>query len=253
MEADIQLKVSEIPIYLTCPKKLYLHYQGTQVAPKSEQLLDNLFYKELSYQISEIDVTEEMIELLLDDISVIYRERTGSIEPEVFNAFRERIISCSEQIMAIAERIRSFYVDMVVDSIEIGRFLSSKRFSLSGSPDKVLEHSDGVTTPVIIKTGRIPENGIWKDDRMRVTAYAILLEDDTGDVIDTGFVEYIREGEVRVVKIRESDRRHVLKVLKMMRRIKGGVIPDRLDSELCETCLLQDKCLSERSLLSRFF
>jgi len=253
MEADTQLKVSEIPIYLTCPKKLYLYYQGMQIEPGHEQLLDNLFYKELSYRISEIEVAEGVIELLLDDLRVIHRERTGMIEPTVFEAFRKRIIACPEKIWVIVERIRSFYADRDVCSTEIGRFLISNRLFLSGSLDKVVEHSDGITTPVIIRSGRMPDNGVWKSDRMRITAYTILLEDETGDMIDTGFVEYIKEGEVRVVKIRESDRRQVLKLLRMMRRIKGGVLPDRLDSERCESCLLQEKCLVERSLLSRFF
>jgi CRISPR-associated exonuclease Cas4 len=255
VDSGAYLKVSEIPIYLSCPKKLYFHYQGKGVEPVSEQRLNNIFYKELSYNIHEIEATwdEGWIEDLLDEIELIHRDTIKEIKPEIFEAFKGDVIADCDRICEIAGRIHTFYAREGLKLAETGRFLRSHRLLLSGSLDKAMRADNASLVPVIVRGGGMPDNGVWKSDRMRIAAYTILLEEELGGGIYRGFVEYISEGEVREVTIRDYDRRRVLKLLRMMRRIKNGAIPDRLDSEACEVCSLQDACVVERSLLSRFF
>ena len=254
-DSGAYLKVSEIPIYLSCPRKLYFHYHGKGVEPVSEQLLNNIFYKELSYNIHEIEEIRDKgwIEHLFDEIEMIYRDIIEKIKPEIFEAFKGDVIADCDGVCEIAGRIHSFYAREGLEIAETGRFLRSKRFLLSGSLDKVMRADSASLVPVIVRGGRMPDNGVWKSDRMRIMAYTILLEEEFGGGIYRGLVEYISEGEVREVTIRDYDRRRVLKLLRMMRRIKNGAIPERLDSEACEVCSLRDACVIERSLLSRFF
>ena len=174
---DAYLKVSEIPIYLSCPKKLYFHYQGKGIEPGGEQLLNSIFYKELSYRIPEMaGEIEEEVGLLLDEIAVIHREKIGKIEPEVFQAFRERIILECEEIEWIIQRVHAFYENKGVKNAETARFLSSNRLSLSGLLVKLLRSEDNcVLFPAIVRGGKMPDNGVWKSDRFKITAYTILL------------------------------------------------------------------------------
>ncbi|RJS72305.1 MAG: Dna2/Cas4 domain-containing protein [Candidatus Syntrophoarchaeum sp. WYZ-LMO15] len=253
MGYEAYLRVSDIPVYLSCPKKLYFSYRGEKIEPEGEALLESIFYKELSFRLHEIEDFEEDVRSLFDELPVIYPEKIGKLDPPVLEAFRDRIISSCGRIKEAAGEVMAFYEKKGVCILETGRYVLSRRLLLSGSVDKVVRMKDGTVAPVSVRSGRAPSDGVWKGDRMRIAAYSILLGEELGDNLSIGLVEYIREGIVREVKIRDYDRRRVLRVLRMMRRIKQGTIPDGAHTVECKNCPVRDECVVERSLLSRFF
>jgi CRISPR-associated exonuclease Cas4 len=137
--------------------------------------------------------------------------------------------------------------------------LRSDRLGLSGRIDRIVarEAKDGrkgpVSIPSMIKTDNPPETGIWRSDRLRLTGYAMLLEDDLDRRVDLGIVEYPRAGEVREVEIRSSDRRRVLRIRDRVRIIQGGKLPDRPNGVPCERCPVLDACETRQTLASKFF
>lgn len=66
--------------------------------------------------------------------------------------------------------------------------LSSPAEHLSGKMD-MLETAEGNASPVEIKHGRLPPNGPWKDHKVQVCAYALILRDN-GYCTDTGQICY---------------------------------------------------------------
>jgi CRISPR-associated protein Cas1 len=66
--------------------------------------------------------------------------------------------------------------------------LSSNAERLSGRMDMV-ETRDGKACPVEIKHGKLPKQGPWKDHRVQVCAYALILRDN-GYGVDTGQICY---------------------------------------------------------------
>jgi CRISPR-associated exonuclease Cas4 len=135
---------------------------------------------------------------------------------------------------------------------ELEPALRSEKFGLTGSPDKLITIGDELT-PSIIKTGAMAENGVWKSDRLQLTAYAILVEEIYNTVVTRGFVEYARWGKVREVTIKRHERRKVLQLRDRVRKIEEGFMPEKPTDAPCEHCGFKGICDVKSTLASRFF
>ncbi|HIH37100.1 MAG TPA: Dna2/Cas4 domain-containing protein [Methanocellales archaeon] len=122
-----------------------------------------------------------------------------------------------------------------------------------GRPDKLIL-IDGEVIPSIIKTGDMPRRqSIWGYDRLQLTAYAVLVEEEFEVSVKQGFVEYVRFGELRDVKIKLWDRKRVLLMLTKVKKVMDGTLPDKSKRALCNHCGFVDMCNTRKSLLSKFF
>ncbi|MEI8003350.1 MAG: Dna2/Cas4 domain-containing protein [Methanothrix sp.] len=127
--------------------------------------------------------------------------------------------------------------------------LYSDKLGLSGRLDRLAPGS----TPCIIRTGKAPEDGIWKRDRLMLAGYALLLGEKHKTHINQGLVEYPRHGLVRSVEIHSVDRARVLRIRDRIRQIKEGRLPDRPEDAPCQACEAREICETRHSLASRFF
>ncbi|PSN85799.1 CRISPR-associated protein Cas4 [Candidatus Marsarchaeota G1 archaeon OSP_C] len=93
----------------------------------------------------------------------------------------------------------------------------SRNLGLRGAPDLVLK--DG--TPVEIKSGAVPQKGVYFLHRVQLCLYALLLEDVLGWDIDRGFVYYAKTKEWREVTLDEQIRRKSLKLLRKAKKLKA--------------------------------
>jgi CRISPR-associated exonuclease Cas4 len=107
--------------------------------------------------------------------------------------------------------------------------------------------------PSIIRTGKAPEQGVWKRDRIVLSGYALLLGEKEKRHIDIGMVEYARAGLVRRIEIHGVDRARVLRIRDRIRLIKEGRLPDRPESAPCQGCRASEICQTRHSLASKFF
>ena len=99
----------------------------------------------------------------------------------------------------------------------------------------------------------MPENGVWGNDRLHITALCMLVEEEYEQALEYGIVEYVSEGIVRKVRIRTNDRRQVLKVKKRVENIVNGNLPEKKESKLCSYCDFKDMCTTKSSLASKLF
>ena len=127
--------------------------------------------------------------------------------------------------------------------------LRSEKLGLSGRLDR-LAHG-GI--PSIIRTGKAPEAGVWKKDRIMLSGYALLLGEKEKRHVPFGLVEYARQGLIRQVEIHGTDRARVLRIRDRIRLIKQGRLPDRPDDAPCKGCQAEEICQTRHSLASKFF
>jgi len=251
------IRVSDIKVYLQCPRMAFFMNKGndliTEVTPA---YLEKIVLKELALSYQTASGSEDMVnflnselERLSDEIRVIYR-------PELTGIGGELIADSISNVRAILGNICSnitgneeFYA---AELFNTGCILQSDKFGLIGSPDKLVTINDSII-PSIIKTGNMPENGVWKSDRLQLTAYAILVEEVYDSIVESGFVEYARFGEVREVKLKRHERRKVFQVRDKIKKIQDGLMPEKPESAPCEYCGFVDMCDVKSTLASRFF
>jgi CRISPR-associated exonuclease Cas4 len=202
------------------------------------------------------DALLEFLEVAANQLTAIYREELRDINEEMlfeaFDTVRSYLEGIKCGILESVERLGADRLVELLTSHDTEPVLYSKKFGLSGSPDRLLM-TDDVPGLSIIRTGRAPESGIWKDDRIRLTALSILVEEEYDCVVGSGTVEYARYGIVRNTKIKRSDRRKVLVLAGRIRKIRDGRLPHRPDDAPCDYCSYREICQITPTLASRFF
>jgi len=175
---------------------------------------------------------EQELPLIYEIDSALVESACRDLEPEIENISRGLAGS----------------LDLLLPS-EVEVDLYSEKLRLSGRLDRLAQ--GGV--PSIIRTGRAPEEGVWKKDRIMLSGYALLLGDRVRKHIGFGMVEYARQGLIRRVEIHGTDRARVLRIRDRIQLIKEGRLPDRPDDATCKGCQAEEICQTRHSLASKFF
>ncbi|MFZ3167014.1 MAG: CRISPR-associated protein Cas4 [Candidatus Methanoperedens sp.] len=251
------IKVSDITTYTKCPRMCYFTNKGHDlVSEVSSGYLERLILKELAMtygsacNCSDIqNFLNNELERISNEIRVIYRNELINIDDAAI----------AKSIMDIRPLIGTISLNLPVNSefysgefIQDEPVLRSDKFGLSGSPDRLLKINENLV-PSIIKTGNMPENGVWNSDRLQLTAYSILVEEKYNSIVEKGFVEYARWGMVRPVVIKRHERRKVLQVMDKIKKIQEGFMPERPKDAPCEYCGFVGICDVKSTLASRFF
>ncbi|HUS76438.1 MAG TPA: Dna2/Cas4 domain-containing protein [Methanothrix sp.] len=234
------VRISEIGLYLRCPRLVY--FQNLSDMPKKidarQILLRSLMLSfckksDLEAHLKEIMVRQE------EELPLIYE-----IEPE---EIRQACRELEGEIASIAQGLAGHLDLLLPYQAEVD--MHSDKLGLSGRLDRLAPGG----TPSLIRTGRAPEDGIWKRDRFMLAGYALLLGDKYKAHINQGLVEYPRYGLVRTVQIHSVDKARVLRIRDRIRQIKEGQLPDRPENANCQTCQAAEICETRHSLASKFF
>jgi len=253
------VRISDISLYLRCPRLVYFQAMGRSVLPEAESP-KNLLLKEMALSLSEFEPKGGI------DLLAWLREALDRAEAELpvicgkdvnQHDLRAAAGDIREALPEIASKL-SLKIELLIPS-EVEVDLRSDRLGLSGRVHRVVTRAgdggpkDRAVIPSIIKTDSPPETGVWRSDRLRLAGYAILLEDESKRRVDRGIVEYPRTGDVREVEIRSSDRRRVLRIRDRVRLINGGKLPDRPREAPCDRCSVAEVCETRSTLASKFF
>ncbi|WP_406655909.1 Dna2/Cas4 domain-containing protein [Methanolobus sp. ZRKC2] len=265
----IKVNVSELVLYLLCPRKVYYSCRGHETFPISTfSHIEHLILKEVGLNYSDLLKTcsskdddilvylETMLSGINEELAIIYPEELAGISSDVTEEAISRVRSCFSEI---SQNLSYFIDDETADELrnqlifsEPGCLFHSEKLAFSGIPGCVIDIG-GTLSPLIIKTGRCPEKGVWKNDRLHIASLAILMEESGDNPVRSGIVVYARHGNIRNVSVRPDDRRQVLKILGRVRKIKDGSLPDRKESSLCDDCTYLEMCKVRSSLASKFF
>ena len=94
---------------------------------------------------------------------------------------------------------------------------------------------------LIRATGCMPF-GIPGADRLRIAALALCMEELTGKHCAGGSIEYIPDGVSRFHEVQPRDRRMLVSVLRNIRRIHEGEVPERPLNAPCGRCSYKERC-----------
>jgi CRISPR-associated exonuclease Cas4 len=234
------VRISEIGLYLRCPRLIY--FENLRNSPKKIDT-KHLILRSLMLSISQKNDLEgqlrESLARLEGELPLVYEIEPHEMDP----ACRE----LEGEIAGIAQGLAGYLDDLLPCQAEVD--LYSDKLGLSGRLDRLAPGS----TPSLIRTGKAPEDGIWKRDRLMLAGYALLLGEKQKTHINQGLVEYPRQGLVRAAEIHGVDRARVLRIRDRIRLIKEGQLPDRPEDAPCQDCEAKEICETRHSLASRFF
>ncbi|NJD78530.1 MAG: CRISPR-associated protein Cas4 [Candidatus Methanoperedens sp.] len=248
------IRVSDITVYLKCPRMCYFLYKGHDLpknAPPERILLKELTlaYGSAYNKEDKLSVLNAELDRISNEIRVIYPEELEEVDADKLAVSVSNIRSRLEEICSNLSSTGDFYG---YRSVQFEPLLRSEKFGFAGSPDKLIQAGEELL-PSIIKTGNIPENGVWRNDRLQLTAYSVLAEEKYGTVVRRGFVEYANWGKVREVTIKRLERRQVLQILDKIKKIQGGSMPEKPHNAPCMNCGFSGICNVKTTLASRFF
>ena len=278
---EYTVKVSDLTQYLICPRLVYFRAKGheqTGIAKGKERgIIESILLKELAFNLHKIyeerkgegkreePEPEEasakiIIEDIVDGVEMIYKEELKGVEKDLFEAVKEDFIRSQSMNMENDEwggKVRNENGLLELEEAhgyEREHTMVSEKLCMSGSVDKLIRTEEEVI-PCMIKTGRCPEYSVWKSDRVQLAAYAMLIEEEeeSETTVKRGFVEYIRTAEFRETQIRRRDRALALQILKRVKRIKGGVFPEKGGNAPCDKCVFAERCETKKTLLSTLF
>ena len=251
---NLYVRVSEISQYLICPRQVYFTSKGYESDIEIDNFLEHLLFREISRMILEmssedIKVIENLtkkIDQIMDNILIIYKKDLKNIHLEKINEIKSHFISNLN--LDLLEKLKSNKMAPYEEDCE----LNHEKIGLVGCLDSLVKTGEEYQ-PYLIKTGNSPDFGVWKSDRLCLTAYAILIEESFGTNVNEGFIEYTRIAEVRETELKSYDRRKVLSLINRIKKIKEGALPDRVDGKVCANCSFEEACKVKKSLLSKFF
>jgi len=259
------VRISELSLYLRCPRLVYFDSMGRSIWEGCERPF-NLLLRELALSLSDLkgeieSKTKLEFETTTDaniDLEIWLRKelsRAGAEFPVIYGKqidYQDLAHSMKELGGIIPQMAKGLVskLDLILPS-DVEVELRSSRLKLSGILDRLVYKEP--LMPSVIRTGSPPKRGIWRDDRIRLTGYALLLEEKFDQNLTRGLVEYPLEGEIREAEIRLVDRRRTLRIRDRILQIKGGRLPDRPKDAPCNRCPLEGECQIRRSLASKFF
>jgi CRISPR-associated exonuclease Cas4 len=234
------VRISDIGLYLRCPRLVYFDNLGKITRENStEQILIRSLMLSLSQETDLESQLKEALARLEEEIPIVYEIR----QEDLGQACRELEGKISQIAQGLSPYIdRLFPCEAEVD-------LRSEKLGLSGRLDRL---APGFT-PSLIRTGQVPEDGVWKKDRLMLAGYGMLLGEKHNVRINQGLVEYPRSGLVRQVQIHSVDKARVLRIRDRVRQIKDGRLPDRPENARCDGCTELERCEMKQTLASRFF
>jgi len=264
-----EINVSDLLLYVNCPRRVYFVSRGFELFSEvTASRLERIILKELSLNYPEIvkecslnadnlhKELEHSLAKVCTDLPLLFPRELAGITKEIFEEgkarAREKIPEIASNLLGALEEFGREPMLAALTPVKTEPFLSSERLNLKGVPSKLV-YFEGAQVPSILRPGSCPEQGVWASDRIHATAFVLLLEAENGKEVPFAFVEYVSFGLLRRVAIRSSDRREVLKICRKVEKIKAGFMPERKEEKFCKECNFSEHCISEPSLMSKFF
>ena len=266
------IKVSDLTHYMICPRLVYYrsrgHEEPTIAAGNERRLIEHILLKELGYNLHKLcgDDDDEIVEKerigeeavgqvigeIVDGVEWIYKDELQDVGSDLFAVVKHDFLHNvgntdwlstlrTENGLAALERSYGYEREHTAVSEKLG---------MAGSVDKLIQKEEEIIL-CLIKTGRCPEYGVWRSDRMQLAAYAMLIEDEFETTVQRGFVEYIRAAAIREALIKKRDRALAFQILKHVRKIKGGAYPEKGANPPCDSCSFTALCETKKTLLSK--
>lgn len=264
-----EVSISDLLLYINCPRRVYFVSRGFELFPEiNASRLERMILKELSMNYPEIvkmyslnadtmcKELESALSQACEDLPIMFPKEFAHTEKGFLEEGNARARAKIPEIAAnLLKGLEEFGKDAMLAAltpVKTEPIIYSEHLNLKGSPSKIVCF-EGLNVPSIIRPGSCPVQGVWASDRIHVASLALLLEAESGKEVPFAFVEYVGFGIIRKVVIRSSNRREVLKICRRVEKIKAGLMPEKTEEKFCTECTFSEHCVSNSSLMSKFF
>jgi len=270
----MKISVSMLSSYLYCSRKLFLQkVLAVEEPPKESLVLGSLRHEIYDF----INQSEEKIVASITK-KIQYSELISLYKNFYSRALRERIIKNKSKIKEVnldmvdvfkrtwhlilneaeirAKNIFDFIQkyniygsklwEKLTPKIISEQRVESKELQLRGIIDRI-EVYEKSYTPVELKTGKIPKDGVWPGHRIQIIAYAMLLEEKFKTNVKEGFINYLDAKETRKIAINPFMREEIINLIKDVQELLKAQQPPNYceNRNKCTNCGLKETCYNE--------
>jgi CRISPR-associated protein Cas4 len=273
------ISVSTLTSYQYCARKFYLDYVLKLARPPKASLIKGTIRHQLhdflNKKEKEIvkDITKEFDlvqteELYLRHYSEALREAIRNnrselekLQIDMRQLFKETwpLILSESKLRAtntfkFAQRYNVFGDELwekLTPKIESEFFLESQNIGLRGIIDQV-EIYENDFVPYELKTGKMPEKGVWPNHKIQTGAYILLLQEKFNKPVKEAFVKYLDFDEARQVTMNPFLKEEIFALIK---KVNETLIQKELpvytqNENKCKNCELNNECHDEPMLRS---
>lgn len=217
-------QISSILTAYRCIRQYYLQ--------KAEDIQNSISYT-ICKQISSAEISEMNRERVWESIILIEQENYLDFRSKFDDYYSANLHTPLRQ-----------YTDLDIQ-------VRNKKWGMYGLLDKFSSVSQEGT---VIRARKAPETGCWPEDRIRITALQLCIEESLNTVLKGLYVEYIPSGIVRYYEPGPRDRRTLIQTIARMKKVDEGDIAPKPANPPCKGCRYHDTCDTgkPRSLLQIF-
>ena len=271
------ISVSTLSSYLYCPRKLYLEYVLRLSKPPKDVLLKGTIRHEAHENINGVEeklVKRVTKELSLMDIQDIYKKEYSEILRESIRKYKKELLGLELDLgetfkdmwpfILNESRIRALNVftfsqknnlyenelwQKLTPKIISEFSVESVTLGLRGRIDQIEDYGDEYV-PYELKTGKMPEKGVWPGHRIQLGAYLLLLQEKAKKPIKEGFIRYLDNDETRQITMNPFFRDEIIELIENVNKLLiSKEIPNFVDNEnKCNACELKEDCYNKNKL-----
>ena len=273
----MKISVTLLSSYLYCSRKLFLEKVLKLEEPPKESLVLGSIRHETYDKINkkeEAIVTSIEKRMGLEEIQERYRQqylkflrktiadnkkRLNEVNLNAMDAYRKAYPFIMEESITRSQNIFSFIEANNIFGKELWEKLTPKIISelrieseelkLKGIIDQVHVY-EGEYVPFELKTGKVPQTGVWPSHRIQIAAYSLLLQEHFKKPVKEGFVHYLDSRQKRQIAMNPYMVSEVKQLVdEVIALMKGKGIPDFCNNEnKCTKCGLREKCYDEQAM-----
>jgi CRISPR-associated protein Cas4 len=127
--------------------------------------------------------------------------------------------------------------------------IESEKLNLKGIIDQLEIYKAGIV-PVELKTGSMPNEGVWPGHRLQIAAYALLAQEHFKQEVKEGFVLYLDQKERRHIAMNPFMIEEIKDLIKKIDNLLSSKqLPEIVsNTNKCNQCGLRDICNNEQLL-----
>ena len=266
---------TQLSSYLYCPRKLFISNVLLIKEPPKAELVKGRIWHE-TYE--TINKNDELIVMSINtksyqDIYSSYRRyyskflRNAIIKNKttlkefqinMLDIFKDYWQSFDEEAKERALNLSNFIErnnvfgkelwDKLTPKLLSEQFFKSEKLNLSGVIDIVEIHDNKSYMPVELKTGKVPDKGMWDGHRIQLAAYMLLLE-DAGKNVGEAVMKY-RGAEKRILSMNSFLKNEVIDLIKKTKNILESFNPPKYvdNRNKCKSCQFKETCYNQETM-----
>ena len=270
------VSATQLSSYLYCPRKLFINSVLKIEEPPKEALVKGKIWHQTYEFLNKSDAIlvksikrnnyQEIYEIykrkyatLLRNSIIIYQSELKMFEIKLIDMFSEYWPNFDAEAKLRALNLSEFISKNKVFGEELWekldpkilseKYYKSEKLNLSGIIDMIEVHNNNFYVPVEIKTGKVPNKGMWDGHRIQLAAYILLLE-DAGNTTGEGYLKYKGVEDKRILAMNSILKEEVLNLIKKVSTIISNfVVPDYVDNKnKCTSCVHKELCYNAEEI-----